>query len=449
MKKLELFILAMAAEEYRRSAWVISAFSMIAEDRDAWKKEPYPYRISQQPDGHYFVDPTQNNQLTLIEDAPASLPPFHIKEAIVLNAGDLPNVTSTVTTNYGTALVNAIVLCYPFKNKIPYIAEKFNPAMLEKIITKRFQDTPEDPALRDDKHIYVDEYLKFTDAMFSLEAYTQLCVPAYTEKSLSQCPGIYALRDQLIEKYKDRLHDPATIAVIDAALIAFYKEWLKGDESEGFLIEKKSIDIVRKRLLMMHGAETGLEDNVDVVLIKNSLSEGWDISAFPAMNNSLRAGSFNRGQQTELGGVAVKELLRAASNLRVTDNDCGSTMGVDIVTGPSDQDKLIGFTAIEKVSTKTAQFVGDSQISFSNTKITEDNVGTYLGKKVTLRSPMFCQLEKTDYCRTCVGDKLASSPTGLPTVVSAYGSAFLATFMSAAHSKALSLAKMNYLTAIT
>ena len=448
MNKRDLFLKAMKAEVFRRTAWVISAFTTIAEDSDAWKKNPYPYRIVQGPEANYFIDPENTSQLLVIEDAPLGQPIYQMKEAITLQPGDLPNVVEAVNTNYGTALANVICLCWPFGSKIPYIAERFSAKQLEKIIAKRLKDNPKDPTERDDYHIYVDEYLKYTDAAFSLVAYSQLCVPAHTEKSLIQCPGIYDLRDKLLEQYKDRLHDPSVIAVIDSALIAYYKDWLKGDDSLGFLISKKSIDIVRKRLFMMHGAETGLEEKVDVVLIKNSLSQGWDMNAFPAMNDSLRAGSYNRGQQTELGGVAVKELLRASSNLRITEDDCGSVLGVDILAEKGEEDKLVGFTAIERWSTKTAMSAGGPQVTYQQTKITDENVGNYLGKVVTLRSPMFCHLEKTDYCRTCVGDKLATSPTGLPTVVSAYGSTFLSLFMSAAHSKGLSIAKMDFQKAI-
>jgi hypothetical protein len=436
MNKRDFFVKALSAQEYKRSAWVISAFALIAEDSDAWKKNPYPYRvINMGQQGYFFVDPENNNQLSSIEGTDGREPLFAMKEPFTLVKNELPNNPQTVKTNYGTALANAICLCYPFGNKISYIEERFSARTLEKLILPRLKDNPEDPAERRPEHIYVDEYLKFADAMFSLVAYSQLCVPAHTEKSLIQCPGIYDLRDQLLEQYKDRLHDPATIAVIDAALIAFYKDWLKDDDSMGFLINKKSINIVRKKLFMMHGAETGLEENVNVELIKGSLSQGWDISAFPAMNNSLRAGSYMRGQQTELGGVAVKELLRASSNLRITDDDCGSTLGVTITADPGEEDKLIGFTALINNGTNSI-------------KITDENVGQYLGKTLTLRSPMFCRLEKTDYCKACVGDRLASSPTGLPTVVSAYGSTFLSIMMAGAHAKQLVVAKMDYKTAI-
>ena len=36
------------------------------------------------------------------------------------------------------------------------------------------------------------------------------------------------------------------------------------------------------------------------------------------MNNALRSGTFDRGSETQLGGVTFKEILRATSNLSVS-----------------------------------------------------------------------------------------------------------------------------------
>jgi hypothetical protein len=61
---------------------------------------------------------------------------------------------------------------------------------------------------------------------------------------------------------------------------------------------------------------------------------------------------------------------------------------------------------------------------------------------------MFCRLEKTDYCKACVGQRLAENPTGLSAAISEYGSAFLSIYMAAAHGKALVTAKLDFKTAI-
>lgn len=434
MNKLDFFLAAMAAQEYRRRAWVISAFSLINEGQDAWKENPYAYRIVQTPAGHFFVDPSQDNQLSPIEGTKAGEPVFAIKDRIALQPGQVPNLKKAIETTYGQVLFNYTALVWPFGDKIEFMQGRISPASIEDIIVKRLTDTPDDDSARNTRDIYVDEYLRFCDAMFYLAGFTQLCVPAGSPKAMVAAPGIAELKARLLEENKDRLHDPAVIAKIDAELVAYDRAYLKGDQSEGFLIGNKSFQVVRKKLFGMHGAEVGLSENVDVKLIKNSLSQGWDISAFSAMNDSLRAGSFNRGAQTMLGGESVKWLLRASSNITVTEDDCGSRLGNEFTASEDNYKWLTGFHVIEAKG--------------STPVVSDEDARTYIGKRVHVRSPMFCKLEKTDYCKACVGARLAENPTGLSAAISEYGSAFLSIYMAAAHGKALTLAKMEIKTAL-
>ena len=66
-----------------------------------------------------------------------------------------------------------------------------------------------------------------------------------------------------------------------------------------------------------------------------------------------------------------------------------------------------------------------------------------------VRSPMYCTLGQTDFCKVCVGVNLAANPTGLSVAISEYGSTILSMFMSASHGKELALAKLNINTSIT
>ena len=250
---------------------------------------------------------------------------------------------------------------------------------------------------------------------------------------MTAAPGIKELKEKLLEENKDRLHDPAVIAKIQSELIAYDRAYLKGDPGENFLISGKSFNVVRSKLFGMHGAEVGLEEGVDVDLIKNSLSQGWDISKFDAMNNSLRAGSFNRGAQTMLGGESVKWLLRASSNISVTGEDCGTRLGKVVEVDNDNYKRLEGFYSIKKR--------GDMLIDKANSS-------TLVGKRLMVRSPMYCKFDKTDYCAHCVGKRLSENPTGLSIAVSEYGSAFLAMFLKMAHGKQLTTARMDYKKAI-
>jgi hypothetical protein len=435
MLKKDLFMLAMKASEYKRRSFVISAFSVIQEAPDAWKRQPYPYRIVQTPAGVFFVDPNNEMQLTLIDDVKSGEAIYYAKEQVQITKGEVLNCSENITTTYGRLLFNYTVIINSFKNKIPYLNMKVSPKQIEDLIIGRLKDNPEKEEDRNDTDIYVSEYLDFSNAMFYLTGFTQICVPAATPKTITGAPGIAELKDKLLEENKDRLHDPAVIAKIDAELVAFDKAYMKGDLGEGFLINTgKSYDIVRKKLYGMHGAEVGLEEKVDVDLIKNSLSQGWDIEKFPAMNNSLRAGSFNRGAQTALGGESVKWLLRASSNMNVTLDDCGSNLGIVINVNASNIHKLVGFSVVTKGGSKLIETI--------------EEANSYINKKIMLRSPMFCKLTKTDFCKTCVGTNLSASPTGLSVAISEFGSAVLSMFLKASHGKALKLSRMNYLTAI-
>ena len=439
MNKHDYFMAACAAEEYRRSAWVISVFAVLREDPDKWKTDNYPYRIVQLPTGHWFVNPENREELLPIEGGVKGEPLFAPGEKVHLKAHAVSNLHKDAEVTYGNLLVNFAGVIYPFGDKVEYQLGEITARGMESIIIKRLKDTPMELTgpenqnkQRDPKFIYVDEYLKFCDAMFHLGGLATLFVPAGSKKAMTVDPDVIKLREKLIAENKDRLHDPAVIAKIDAELVAHDKAWIKGDEAEHFLLSGKAYNIVRKKLFLQMGAEMGLDETQNVDYIPQSLNEGWDISKFPAMNNALRAGSFNRGAQTMLGGESVKWLLRASSNMMVTKDDCGSKLG--------------NLFVIDK---HTENWVGFSMVSDAGlTKITDENVGEYLGKQVMLRSPMYCKLPKTDFCKVCVGDRLAANPTALSAAVAAYGSAFLALFMAAAHAKALLLAKLDYRTAI-
>lgn len=440
MNKREFYLKALAADTYLITAWNIACFSITAEGSEEWKKKPYPYRLVQLPNAHYFVNPDNTEELVLLDDSKAGQPLFARNELIHLEPSELPNVYSALDTTYGNVLANQILLVRPFDRKIPFMAGRISTKKIETIVEQRLQERPATNELAESEAIvvsdplkapiYVDEYLKFCDGAFSLVAYTQLFTPADTRKTMTQPPGLIEYRNKLLEENKGRLHDRAVVADIAKKLQAYDAEYLKGDRGgEDFLTSSKSREIVRPRLFLMFGAEAGIEEKVDVELIDRSLTEGWDVSKFPAMNDGSRAGSFNRGKQTELGGEAVKDLFRASGNLKISSPDCGSTVGLPSFFRESDADRMLGFSVIEDNGTVT--------------KITRENVGSYVNREIRMRSPMTCKNDHTDYCGVCLGDRLTNNPTGLSMAVADYGSAFLDIYMKAAHAKAIQVAKLN------
>lgn len=429
MKPLDFFLTAMAAERFRDLFWLISAFSYTTDKPKALTH----LDIIQNGEGVFYYD-AESNSLVQIEDLEAGKAPFVVTDEIDLKADQVPNLKEDITTIYGSLLFNYLGLVYPFGKKIAFVNGTTSPDAIEKIIEKRLVDDPEDgvipPASETPEKdpIYVTEYLKFADSMFFLTEMAQICVPAYSEKAITPPDNIEAIKQKLLDENRGRLHDPAVIADIMKKLIAADSEYLKGDEAEGFLISKKSRETVRSKLFLMHGAESGFSDGVNVALVENSLSQGWDVSKFPDMNNSLRDGSFKRGTLTMLGGEQVKWLLRASANIRILSGDCGTTLGTLVTLQEKHRKKYIGFSA---------------QTKAGPVMLTEDNFGEYIGSTLMIRSPMYCQFELTDFCSVCVGKRLAENPTAASAAITKYGSVFMTLFLKAMHGKALQTQRMD------
>lgn len=423
MHKRDYFVLAMAKGFYLYKDWILDAFSIVAEDHDGKENPDINFvvkgepQIRRLPSGFYMAD--IDGQWEQLEGTTRGQPAFSFTELVDLKKGEVANLEHDAKTTYGNALMNAIVLVYPFGNKIPYINKRVAVKDLEPYMLK-MTDKPVSP-----NDITVDEYLKFGQAMYSLAGITQLCVPSATAKTMTPDPRVNQVRAELLEKYKDQLHDPVIIAKIDKVLVDMDRAWLKGDPGEGFYIKDKSYNVVRKRLYGMYGAEDAFGDGTHVTLIEKSLNDGWDISKLPVMASSLREGSFNRGHQTELGGAIAKEMNRYCTNSTISEEDCGTKLGLPVLMDPSAKKRYLNNYA----------FVDGKEVLF-----TEENIDSYMGKMVEVRSPVYCKTGGIDYCVHCMGPLLAESPNSLGVQVADIGQNFMLTSMAMMHGTQLATA---------
>lgn len=453
MNKRDFFIGAMKAGRLGEKSWLLSAFSVVApkavdQGGGDWQT-PYstnPFDIVYMPaQGNEgvvgeitFSMPDPSSELTLSDyafDSHNPQAPYSLKEKVVVTKDDLPNLQEkSVETTYGRLVANWLLLIYPFGTKIPYINRQFAIGEIEKLIERRLTSNPKDGEQEDPDKIYIYEYNKYRKAAGILNGLTQLCVPSATPKSLTRHPDAEKLRAELLEKYKDRLHDPATIAKIEGELIKLDREWLEGDEAMGFLIKSKSIEVVRKKSFYMVGAESSFGEAGENTLIERALSEGWDIEKLPQMANNLREGSFDRGAQTALGGEGTKFILRVMQNSQIEEEDCGTKHGFPVTITEDNKNQYIGNNLI---------------VNGKVVAITEENVKGFLNKPQIMRSPMFCKTDRAGFCSTCMGARYGASPTGLATAASRIGSTFMSVFMASMHGKALSVAKYDYKASIT
>lgn len=430
----QYFLEAMQAEAFIHKAWIINAFSVVRRYDTSAR---YPYRLVASEDPKdmrvWFIDPNNNNLPTVIDGTHRATPLFNFTEPFELKPNDLANVTQPITTTCGSVLFNAMAIVWPFGSKIEFMNGEIKGSKLEKLIAGRLTDDVDNPEDEKPDRIYVRELLRYCEAMSAIAGLTQLNTPGASPKSMSVDPAIIKRRDELLKQYAGQLHDPAIVARIEGELVAMDREWFKGDPAERFYIKGSSFDVTRKRAFIMYGVETGFSDtSKGVSLIVPSLKEGWDLTKLPGIAETARAGSYNRGHQTAMGGESVKYFYRIFQNTRVLEDDCGSKGGLPWVIT---QDNFRSFVGLYMV---------DSDGKTVPIPVTQESVDSKIvGRTIIVRSPMLCKTKAPSFCARCVGDVLAASPTSLHIAASDVGSTFMYAFMKKMHGTALKVARYH------
>jgi len=427
MLKREFFLRAMNSGMAKYSEWVIKAFAITRQDEnlDIQKARHLDIVVVGKKYAFVDIDPANAGKkfTVIIDDSDASVPLFGPNQVITINKGDVPNIDETLQVTYYQMLYNYLALVIPFGRKIKYK----DIDSVEDIIADKMVDNDASDEVRRNG-ITIDEYLLFTECILSLDNYTQLFTPAATRKSMVPPPWVKEYRASLIEQYKDSLHDPATIALIDKAMVDKYREYLAGDPSLNFLIKGKQIDLSAKKRFLMYGAEPGIDGSIELDPIFSSLAEGWEFDKLPLYINNQRAGSHNRGFNTRLGGEEFKWATRNSINLMVGGEDCGSVVGIPYDFTERSAEQMIGCYAIS----------GKEII-----KVTRENLNQFMGKTVSMRSPQTCKMKGNNRCAVCCGDKLAMNKTGLSAAITAATSGVMYIFMSAAHAKGVKVSPLT------
>ncbi len=434
MDKATYFLQALQAQAHHTRAWVLRAFSRFQEAPESWRGDTAPYRLVHTPDGYFFVDPANKDALIPIEGADPTRALFSATETLTIAPSSVGFFPAGGLTTYGNLLFNAVVFS-AVGNKLGFFNDAVNMGAIENRLAEMIVDDPKDGSTVPEGKVSVQEYLRFCNAMGYLQEFTQLFTQGLTEKAITPPPGLAQKKAELLEKYKDKLNDPLTQTKIYNELVAFDSDYLKGDPSEKFLISGKSRSTVRRKLFLMQGAEAGLTNTQELPLITNSLVEGWQKEKIPQMIDVLRAGSFDRGSETELGGVEAKWIMRSTSNVRVVDKDCETKLGKVTLVRKRSANKLVG----RYIS------VNDKPVLIE----TPEQAQALVGQTVTVRAPHYCAYKYTDYCSVCLGVKLASNKDGVSMAATARGGGFLGIFLGAMHAKVMQSARLDVESAFT
>ena len=447
MNKRQYFIEAMQAGVYRNKDWVLCVFTVTREPPEL---PDYPYRIKHKPDSDqlFFIDPNSDNALQAIDESSKKAPLFTPHEKIKLDISDLVNVDRPVDTTYGNALLNALMFIYPFGAKIPFMTGKLDPGKIENLVADMLTDGLSTENEPNNSVIYTDEYVRFCAGIGSIGGFTQINCASGSIHTVTIAPEILARRDELIKEAGAKISDTAVLAKIESELSAMDKASHKGTSAEGFYLSGSRYDVNRKKSLIMMGLEasiTGTTEGIDPIL--TSLVDGINVEQLPQMVDNLRAGSYNRGKMTALGGESVKYFYRIFQNTKIAELDCGTEAGLEWRVTPTNHRQFVGLYRVPIPSNGKALQALQDEFKFQ--PITEDWAKANIGNKILVRSPITCKTADSSFCHRCSGDKLSENPNSLHTSISDIGSSFMLCLMKAMHGKALRTVKYNFKERIT
>lgn len=439
MDNISYFIKACQAGAYKKKKWVFSVF-LTANLTESRTEKHFPgqlYLKNGKP--HFYAQDFDNSrspeemvEVTLNGKSIDYLKGeriVHVNEPIIITPEDYPGLSSSkVETTPGLFFINMYTIYYALKEKYPY--QEGPKIDFEKIVKELamtcLDDPPEDTPL-DPSKVYTQEVKTLMRCISALSGFIPVNSPSSTYYTVTPAPGIDALKKKILEEYKGKKIGSTDIVEIERRLIEADLEYVNQDPHVGFYNNyRKQIETGRKKMYVMQGQQKYMDPNKDPAFITTSLSETTDVSAFPAIIDGIREGSYSRGKKTALGGVLTKLVFRIYSAAAIVKEDCGTKNGVTRTIFPYAKSRYLG-----------SYIVGPSGQPIL---LTNDNIGQYVGKTVLMRSPAFCQAEAEGrgYCMKCMNESLRNYKNSIASLGATVTSAMNGRFMKAMHANVIS-----------
>lgn len=335
----------------------------------------------------YYIQDTEYNNDVLasckylcdFKDAQTK-PLFDAIDTFTIDPNPEFGITEKITTTFGRFLFNYVVW-YSNGVDIEYNNSLQKSKEIGSLLSK----------LMLTKAITPDTARNVINSIFYIASFTALFVPTLTEKSMINPPDVMKRKKELLEEYGDKLKDPLVAKEYEQELIALDKQFLEGDVSKRFLdpLPSKTYDIHRKKLFISIGGIPAFDAGSNAyTFIPNSLSEGWTVESFPDICNEIRKGAYDRGKETAKGGEQTKFLLRVFQDVRITEEDCGSTYGIPIVFDEATAKEHYG------------QYIVTNK---GPVMLNAETAPQFYGKQAIMRSPMYCKT-KVGRCLKCSGE---------------------------------------------
>ena len=355
--------------------------------------------------------------------------PFDTTDSFVLPKGRYYN-KENVTTTVGRYIFNLVTLTERTGPHVGYINFPVNGSGMGKIEAKM-----SDLLMND--IISVEDYSNWIDRLqwlgFSISDYVSpplttglLVLPEKVKKRkqelLSKESNVEALNNKDIitaSKIEKELLDMSKEELKDLPDMDIYDSGSRGSFGNNYKITAVSRGVVP---CVSH------PERVNISMA--SLDEGIPPEERYIYADVLTNASASRSLMTRNGGYEAKKLAAAFQGI-VFDkkgSDCGTRLTVPLL-----------------VTEGNKKLLTDRYIMVNNrtTLLTSNNIDEYVGKTVSLRSPMYCRNPK--YCSKCTGElyhKLGIENVGL--IANVIGTSMTTLSMKAFHNATVKLKEINY-----
>lgn len=425
MKKYDFFIEAMKNRAHYKRAWMLQALSVVFSPAS---EVPWAIRHKNKRVEGFVPNQEGGYGWEEIEGCEYLEVPFVWSDATgPVKAGDVENLKKDlVNSTWGELLANSRILVYAAGDLIPYMEGVLHPERLEEYVVANLETAPKGGELEPGK-FYVANLRRLGKAIGDLCGY-DLLIPSIGIKALQAPPNNAELKKKLLEEHKDTLNDPVSQTKIQDELVKNYKEYYKGDASEGLFFKGKTVATALKRMFLIHGPESGFKEGGRATLITTTLDDGLNLDYFPDMANSLRGGSYSRGALTALAGTDVDLMGRNFQAALIQKGFCGTTQTVSTVVNKRHHLRWI---------------LKDG----NRVQLDTDTLNAMIDQTVEMYDPGYCiqgvKDESNDVCEYCIGGRMAQYPTSIGASVQERLAFMMSAMMASAHAKQLKTNPLN------
>ena len=354
-------------------------------------------------------------------------PEISFQTEFILKKGEYIN-TEDVKTNAGQYMVNLVLYGRTprIQKIVGYTAKPFTKKVIEANEALMSKASNEHLITTGDWAIYYNAIQWLGNSSNTNVA------SSFTPNTIRVLPEVKKLRAELYKKYAKEIAegDPVIAVKIEKELIKVAKERLKNDVGMEVFDSgcKPKFENQYKNNFITRGPLWNPAEERFFVG-KNSLSDGLAIEDMALAGTSVTTGSYTKCCLTGVAGYIVKKLFATYQGVRLDtpDSDCKSKSYREFTITDKNKDKIKN------------RFILDGG---KLVELKKDVMPKYVGKKVKMRSPLFCQGEKL--CSRCAGKAFYNQGiTNVGLTTSSIGSNLLNRFMKSFHDASLNLVELD------